>query len=79
MNPIKEFFKRKAAERKFKTAGPAHKLNESASSKGSSQPSHNVQSSHSHKVSREAERAGAAALERIQQQQQQSNLNWLVF
>lgn len=74
MNPIKEFFKRKAAERKFKTAGPAHKLDDAGSSSNKSSSSQRKQN-----ASREAERAAAAAaLERIEQQKQ-PNLNWLVY
>jgi UBX domain-containing protein 6 len=76
MNPIKEFFKRKAAERKFKAAGPAQKLDNAAtSSKKDSSGQIKGKTAQQHRVSREAERAAAAALERIEQQKP-TNLNW---
>lgn len=75
MNPIKEFFKRKATEKQFKKAGPAHKLSESASAPKEKGSSHKGQSSQQHKVSKERERAAEAALQRVQQQKQ-PELNW---
>jgi len=79
MNPIKEFFKRKAAERKFKTAGPAHKLDDSGTSSkrgSSSQKGNSAQQQRKQNASREAERAAAAAALERMEQQKQTSLNW---
>ncbi|XP_042895062.1 UBX domain-containing protein 6 [Parasteatoda tepidariorum] len=77
MNPIKKLFNKINTERKFKEAGPGHKLNEvsnrdhptpSSSSKG--RPSQHISSE-------EARRAGQAALARVEQRQSsQSTVNW---
>ncbi|XP_054710322.1 UBX domain-containing protein 6-like [Uloborus diversus] len=76
MNPIKEFFRKKASERKFKTAGPGHKLNESTShSTGREKPSQSSSSARGPtQFSEGAQRAGAAALARIEQKQ--NTVNW---
>ncbi|KFM75972.1 UBX domain-containing protein 6, partial [Stegodyphus mimosarum] len=77
MNPIKDFFMRKRKDQNFKKAGPAHKLNEEKCL----QPAENVSSASgynkppNHRLSKEAERAAAAALARIEQKQP-VNVNW---
>lgn len=77
MNPIKEWFKKKASDKKFKSAGPAHKLSGCSTSSASNEAtSHKKQSSEQHRISKEAERAAAAALERVKQQKQTTDPNW---
>lgn len=78
MNVIKELFKKRAAEKKFKSAGPAHTLSESASSSKDKGTSKKKQCSHQRVPNQETERAAAAALERVQQQKQ-PELNWYVI
>ncbi|XP_035209030.1 UBX domain-containing protein 6-like [Stegodyphus dumicola] len=78
MNPIRDFFMRKKADQNFKKAGPAHRLNEAPKPL---QPGENISSASGFnkpsnpRLSKEAERAAAAALARIEQKQP-ANVNW---
>ncbi|KAG8179717.1 hypothetical protein JTE90_006622 [Oedothorax gibbosus] len=73
MSAIKEFFKKKKSEIKFRTAGPGHRLDQSgASSSGQNQPV--TAQPTRQQFSEEARKAGAAALARVEQKQQ--NTNW---
>lgn len=77
MSAIREFFRKKKAELKFQTAGPGHKLSESANKSKNSGPSPVTSQPTRHQPSEGAQRAGAAALARIEQKQT-TNVNWSV-
>ncbi|GFT02884.1 UBX domain-containing protein 6 [Trichonephila clavipes] len=77
MSAIRDFFKKKKAELKFQTAGPGHKLNESTNKPKNSGPPPITTQPSRHQPSEGAQRAGAAALARIEQKQT-TNVNWSV-
>lgn len=75
MSKILEYFKRK---KQFRKAGPGHRLNETAPPPEKNEKSlQKPRSSGQPGISKERERAAAAALERVQQQNQPA-LNWQV-
>lgn len=76
MSAIKEFFKKKKAEMKFKSAGPGHRLDQSSSSSSGRQQAVTTQPSRQN-LSEEAKRARDAALARVENRQQTTN--WLVW
>lgn len=78
MNPIKQFFERRKKEKAFRRAGPGHKLADSSSSskQNVARPSKEVTHQGSrHRPSEGAQRAGAAALARFEQNQS-CPVNW---
>ncbi|GFS94152.1 UBX domain-containing protein 6 [Nephila pilipes] len=77
MSAIRDFFRRKKAELKFQTAGPGHRLNESSNKPKNSGPPLVTTQPSRHQPSEGAQRAGAAALARIEQKQTTS-VNWSV-
>jgi len=73
---IKDFFKKKKLDAKFKMAGSGHKLTDSTSTKKSDPKvgtSSQSKQSNSMTANRSAQRAGEAALDRIQKQQQSTH------
>ncbi|GBN08617.1 UBX domain-containing protein 6 [Araneus ventricosus] len=74
MSAIRDFFKKKKADIKFQAAGPGHKLSETPSKPKNSGSSAIVNQPVRHQLSEGAQRAGAAALARIEQKQ--TNVNW---
>ena len=67
MSAIKEFFKKKKTEAKFKLAGGGQKLGASSSSKPAPQPMRQQERAH---PSQSSQQAGAAALNRLTSQEQ---------
>jgi len=75
MSAIKDFFKKKKADAKFKLAGGGHKLGESSSSSKQlvSKPAHQQERIH---PSQSSQQAGAAALNRLTSQEKQSDADF---
>ncbi|XP_045584960.1 UBX domain-containing protein 6 [Procambarus clarkii] len=76
MDAIKKFFEKKKADAKFKTSGQGHSL-----SGGGQQRHVPSRSAHSvpherHVPTNDAQRAGAAALARMEQQTKKTDVNW---
>ncbi|GIX70183.1 UBX domain-containing protein 6 [Caerostris extrusa] len=75
MSAIRDFFKKKKADLTFKGAGPGRKLNESPNTSRNHSHSLPITTQPSrHQPSEGVQRAGAAALARIEQRQ--TNVNW---
>ncbi|XP_069953858.1 UBX domain-containing protein 6 isoform X1 [Cherax quadricarinatus] len=76
MDAIKKFFEKKKADAKFKVSGQGHSL-----SGDGQQRHHTPKSTHSvpqqrHLPTYDAQRAGAAALARLEQQSKKTDVNW---
>ncbi|XP_055936378.1 UBX domain-containing protein 6-like [Argiope bruennichi] len=74
MSAIRDFFKKKKADIKFQAAGPGHRLTETPSKPKNSGSSAIVNQPKRYQPSEGAQRAGAAALARIEQKS--TNVNW---
>lgn len=76
MAAIREFFKKRKAEVKFKQAGPGRRLNSTDEAVAAARPAPQRQQPQRGAPSEGAQRAAAAALSRFEQQQAKAHPNW---